>query len=468
MIGRNKEKELLHKIENDDRSHFVAIYGRRRIGKTYLIRNYFNDRICFSHTGIANASLSEQLFAFHTKVTTYTELPLEKPKNWLEAFDNLKTVIVNSSQKRKIIFIDELPWLDTPRSNFLGALEYFWNSWASHQKNIVFIICGSATSYIVNKIFNNKGGLHNRVTQKIKIFPFTLKETKEFLISKGIDWTNYQITKAYMATGGIPFYLEAFKKGKSVEQIIDELFFDKNGLLYNEFYHLYASLFRNEKVYIEVIKALASKKKGLTRDEISLKSKISNGGTLTTILEELELSDFIKKYAPYGKQSRNSLYQLTDFFSLFYFEFINGYPVKEGDWLHTIDQPKHRTWSGYAFEQVCMSHVPEIKNALGISGVQTNESSWKSSSNMDKGAQIDLVMERRDRIIHLFEMKFSINEFEITKKYDEELRNKIAVFKQETNTKSAVWTAMMTTFGLKKNSYSLSIQNSLTVEDLFK
>ena len=399
---------------------------------------------------------------------TYTELPLEKPKNWLEAFDNLKTVIVNSSQKRKIIFIDELPWLDTPRSNFLRALEYFWNGWASHQKNIVFIICGSATSYIVNKIFNNKGGLHNRVTQKIKIFPFTLKETKEFLISKGIDWTNYQITKAYMATGGIPFYLEAFEKGKSVEQIIDELFFDKNGLLYNEFYHLYASLFRNEKVYIEVIKALASKKKGLTREEISLKSKISNGGTLTTILEELELSDFIKKYTPYGKQFRNSLYQLTDFFSLFYFEFIDGYPIKEGDWLHMIDQPKHRTWTGYAFEQVCMAHVPEIKNALGISGVQTNESSWKSSSNMDKGAQIDLVMERRDKIIHLFEMKFSINEFEITKKYDEELRNKIAVFKQETNTKSAVWTAMMTTFGLKKNSYSLSIQNSLTVEDLFK
>lgn len=467
MEGRYNERALFDKLAKDKVSHFVAVYGRRRVGKTYLIRNHFQGRFCFTHTGLANAETTDQLAAFHRSIISFSKLKYPVPNDWYEAFENLKKLILHSKQTKKILFIDELPWMDTPRSKFLSALEHFWNSWASARKDILFIICGSATSYIVHKIFGNKGGLHNRVTQKIKLNPFTLKETKAFLLSKKIDWSDYQIVKAYMSTGGIPFYLDAMERGKSPEQMIDKLFFNKNGLLYNEFYHLYASLFKNEDKYIAVIKALATKSKGLTRDEISQLTKLSNGGSLTRILTELELSDFIVKYNSYGKNTRNTLYQLTDFFSLFYLKFIANKNTKSGDWVNAIDNPKYRAWSGYAFEQVCMTHVPQIKHAMGISGVQTTEWAWRSTQSTN-GAQIDLVIDRKDHITHIFEMKFSINEFTIDKKYDAELRNKIGCFKKETKTKNAIWLVMMTTYGLKENEYAYLAQHNLTMMDLFK
>ncbi len=467
MLGRSNEIILFDKLEAAPVSHFVAVYGRRRIGKTYLIRTLFYDKFCFAHTGLANAQMKDQLAAFQRSIEAFTKLSLPQPTNWFEAFENLKRIIAASKRKRKIVFIDELPWLDTPRSKFLSALEHFWNSWASARTDILFIICGSATSYIVNRIFENTGGLHNRITQKIKLNPFTLKETKEFLEAKNIHWNEYQIIKAYMCLGGTPFYLEAIKKGQSPEQAIDKLFFNKNGLLHDEFKHLYASLFRNEEKYIDVIKALATKTKGLTRDEIVSATKATNGGSLTRMLADLELSDFIVKYNGYGKNIRDTIYQLTDFFSLFYFRFIANKNIKEGDWINGLDNPKYRAWSGYAFEQVCMAHVPQIKNALGISGVQTSEWAWRSSK-IKEGAQIDLVMERRDHVTHLFEMKYSLNEFGIDKKYEAILRNKIAAFKQETKTKNAVWLAMLTTYGLAENNYSGISQNNLTMADLFK
>jgi AAA+ ATPase superfamily predicted ATPase len=466
MQGRKKEIEQLDRIVSDSKSHFVAIYGRRRVGKTFLIREYFQNQFCFYHTGIAYVGMRTQLSSFYRSLLNYSNDTISELKDWFDGFDQLKKIITSSTQKKKIVFIDELPWMDTPRSNFLAALEHFWNSWGSARKDLIFIICGSATSYIVKNIFNNKGGLHNRVTAKIKLHPFTLGETKQFLESKGIYWNNYQTVKAYMCIGGIPFYLEALEKGKSVDQNIDELLFNTEGLLHKEFQHLYASLFSNADKYVEVISALATKKQGLSREEILKKVSTSNGGTFSKILEDLELSDFIKRYTPFGKKLRDSLYQLTDFYSLFYYSFIHEKNVTSGDWLSAIDHPKQRAWSGYAFEMVCMSHIEEIKKALGISGVKTEISSWRGFSNT--GAQIDLVIDRRDQVINLFEMKYSINEFTITKKYSSELRNKVGVFRDETKTKKSVFLSMLTTYGVKQNEHSGLIQNNITMDALFQ
>ena len=446
-IGRNKEKQLLEKLQVEKKSHFVAIYGRRRIGKTFLIRNYFKT-FNFYHTGIANVDTSNQLTEFHKSLEQYATKSIAKPTTWFEAFDSLKSVIISSRKNKKVLFIDELPWLDTAKSNFLPALEYFWNSWASQRDDILLIVCGSATSWIVKKVFNNKGGLHNRVTQKINLKPFTLQETEEFLKSKNIILNRYQIIKAYMVFGGIPYYLEALEKGKSIDQNIDALLFDKDGLLFNEYQNLYDALFKNAENYIEVVKALASKNKGLTREELTKNTQLKTGGTLSNILTDLELSDFIKVYHPFGKQKRDSLYQLTDAYSLFYYNFINAKKTDKGYWLQTIDNPKMRAWSGYAFEMVCMQHSEQIKNALGIGGVFTEISSWRSNSK-DGNAQIDLVIDRRDQIVNLFEMKYVQEPFVITSKYNIELMQKMAIFKRETRTKKAVFLSMMTTYGLK-------------------
>lgn len=465
MIGRTKESGQLKKLYLHHKSDFVAIYGRRRIGKTYLVREYFKNKIFFHHTGIAEVNMKMQLKNFNRSLNTYCNTT-EPAADWFDAFFQLQKGILRSRAKKKVIFIDELPWMDTPRSNFLSALEHFWNNWASHRTDILLIICGSATSYMVKNIFGNKKGLHNRITHKIKLSPFTLKETSDFLLSKKIKWTPYQICKTYMTMGGIPFYLDAIETGQSPDQAIDKLFFDPNGLLQNEFQHLYASLFKNADKYIEIIHALASKNKGLTREEIVKKVSTTNGGTLTKILNDLEHSHFIRKYVPFGKKYRNSLYQLSDFYSLFYFKFIHNTKTKSGDWIQAIDNPKQRAWSGFAFEQLAFSHVDQLKKGLGISGVQTTESSWRSTKSTN-GAQIDLVMERRDQIVHLFEIKFSITDFTITKKYAEELRNKAGSFQNETKTKSAIWLTLLTTYNLVQNEYANSIQNALKMDTLF-
>jgi len=466
-IGRDREKNLLKKLHNEKKSHFVAVYGRRRIGKTYLIRTYFKT-FNFYHTGIANVDTSNQLDAFHKSLQQYATKDLQKPTTWFEAFDSLKSIISTSRKSKKVIFIDELPWLDTAKSNFLPALEHFWNSWASERDDVLLIVCGSATSWIVKKIFNNKGGLHNRVTQKINLKPFSLQETEAFLQSKNIIVNRYQIIKAYMVFGGIPYYLEALEKGKSIDQNIDTLLFDQNGLLFNEYQNLYQALFTNAENYIEVIKALASKNRGLTREELAQNTKLKTGGTLSNILTDLELSDFIKVYHPFGKQKRNSLYQLTDAYSLFYYNFINHKKTQKDYWLQNIDNPRMRAWSGYAFEMVCMQHIEQIKNALGISGVFTEISSWRNNGSTEGNAQIDLVIDRRDQIVNLFEMKYSQEPFMITSKYSTELMQKVAIFKRETKTKKAVFLSMLTTYGLKNNENSGLIQNDLAMECLFK
>lgn len=469
IIGRRKESILLNKKLTANKSEFVAIYGRRRVGKTFLIRNVFEGKFVFRMTGKSNANLQEQIGNFNIAMREqHSHTGLTDADNWMEAFGQIKQVTKKSRQKKKIIFIDELPWFDTPHSGFIPALEHFWNSWASERKDILLVVCGSAASWMINTLINNKGGLHNRVTQKIKLEPFTLAECKEFVKYKKVALDNYQLIQLYMVFGGIPFYWEAVEKGLSAPQIINKLCFEPNGLLSGEFDRLYKSLFNKAERHETIVTALAKKGKGLTREEISKKSKMPTGGGLTRLLNELEESGFIRRYTPLGKKLRNSLYQLSDFFSLFHIRFIKERKTFDNDyWIKMIDSPKHRAWSGYAFEQVCLAHLPQIKKALGISGVETATSSWRDTGSAN-GAQIDLVIDRRDGIINVCEMKFSMGEYIIDKKYDAELRNKMATFRSETRTKKSVFLTMITTFGLQGNRYSGNVQQNLTMDILFE
>ena len=470
FIGREPEIQQLEDIYADSRSAFVAVFGRRRIGKTLMIRHVFEERMTFHLTGIGNVTTAQQLVNFQAAFERQAPLLFHHstPKNWFSAFQQLITFLENEKEGKKVVFLDELPWLDTAKSDFMPSLEHFWNSWASARTDVILVVCGSAASWMLNKLIHNRGGLHNRVTTRIRLEPFTLREAEQLLLRKNAALDRYQIIQYYMAVGGVPFYLDTFDGRLTPMQNIEAKCFSKDGFLRTEFEDLFQSLFAKAERHISIVEAIASKAKGLTREDILRLTKLPNNGVTTQLLEELEESGFIRKYQPFQRTNRQSLFQLVDFYTLFYLKFIkNAQFLDTGNWLALTDSPVYKAWSGYAFEQVCLMHTPQIKQALGISGIFSQSSSWRSK-DAGNGAQIDLLIDRRDRVINLFEIKFSSEPYTITKAYSEQLRQKIGVFKSETNTRKAVWLAMLTTFGLKKNEHSGSlVQHDLNMNCLF-
>lgn len=475
IIGREHVKRNLETILTSEKPAFLTVFGRRRVGKTFLIREYFSKNMVFDFTGTYNARMEVQLQNFFNVYLSYTKGQKETtaPLNWQQAFQYLANYLNGFKNKKRkvVVFLDEIPWMNTPRSGFLGALEYFWNQYISRMPNVVLVACGSASSWMQKKLLQASGGLHNRVTHRIHLKPFTLSETEAFCKHKKLKLTRYQILQVYMVFGGIPFYLNELQKGKSATQLIDEICFRKDGLLYAEYSYLYASLFRNPDKHILLVETLAQYPQGLTRNEIVKYSKLPEGGTVNRILEELELSDFISKHLPFQKKKKDTVYKLSDMYSLFYLKFIKGRkPAGEGSWISLINSGEYRVWSGYAFENICMQHVNSLKKALGISGISSQTSAWKFVGNDEMpGAQIDLLIDRSDQVINLCEAKFTDKEFVITKDYAQRLRTKRAVFEQLTKTKKSSFSTLITTYPALRNKYYLDeIQFEVSMDALFE
>jgi AAA+ ATPase superfamily predicted ATPase len=468
IVGRAKEQEILKQQVESEKPEFTAVYGRRRVGKTFLVKEYFSNRFTFFLTGLANTGTQQQLLNFNASLNHYGAMEYPPADTWLEAFRQLAHLLHHAPQSgKKVVFLDELPWLDTPRSGFVSALEHFWNGWASSRPDVLLIVCGSATSWMINKLIKNHGGLHNRVTRQMYIEPFTLGECEELFAHNKIVMNRRQIVDSYMILGGIPYYLSLMNKSQSLAQNIDELCFARTGALWEEFSNLYASLFRYSEHHVKVVEALGKKAKGLTREEIIADTKLPDGGTLTKTLEELEQCDFIRKYRSFDKKSKCTLYQLVDFYTLFYLNFIRRHRSSSRNfWSSTGGQARQVVWSGYAFEMVCLAHVEQIKQKLGISGVYTSVASWRST-DAAPGAQVDLLIERNDQIINLCEIKYAKAEFVIDRKYDEILRNKREAFIRETKTRKTVHLTMITSYGVKQNEYSGLVQSEVKMDDLF-
>jgi uncharacterized protein len=470
LVGRNKEKTTMLSLLSTEEPEMLAIIGRRRVGKTFLIREVYKEVICFEMTGVQDALKDEQLYNFSVQLKEFTgsKIDLAVPENWLKAFNQLTEYLkMLKTRKKKVIFFDELPWLASHRSGFLQALGYFWNNWAVKQ-NILVVICGSAASWMINKVVNHKGGLHNRITKLIQLEPFTLGETEEFLKSKNINLNHYQIVQIYMAMGGIPHYLKNVRKGLSAAQTINEICFHKNGLLKNEFQNLYAALFNNPHKHINIIRVLASKWKGLTRSEIVEQTKLSDGGSLTHYLEELTTAGFISQYQPFAKLKKDTLYRLTDEYSLFYLKFIEKQQIKNFE--ETYPTQTWKSWSGFAFESICIKHVEQIKKVLGISGILTNEASFVKKGDKDmQGLQIDMLIDRKDANINICEMKFYNAEFTIDAAYAKRLRDKISGFREASKTRKHTFLTMITTFGVKENEHSIGlVDHDIKIEALFE
>jgi len=399
IVGRYAEQTALQQYVASDKAEFVAVYGRRRVGKTFLVKEFFKQSFTFYVTGLANATKDEQLKNFNASLSHYGGMPYPQVQSWMDAFRQLIYLLEHTKgSSKKVIFIDELPWLDTPRAGFITALEFFWNSWASSRPDILLIVCGSATSWMINKLIKDHGGLHHRVTRRMPIEPFTLSECETFLRQRKIVMDRRSIVECYMIFGGIPFYLDMIDRERSLAQNVDKLFFSKNGALRDEFSILYASLFKHSENHVSVIAALGKKAKGLTRDEIMKESQLQGGG-LTNVLEELEQCGFVRKYRSFEKKAKYPIYQLIDFCTLFHLHFVRGNTASPHFWASLTDNARRRAWSGYAFEQVCLMHEAQIRHKLGISGVMTSVASWRSLKSLP-GAQVDLVIDRGDSVIN--------------------------------------------------------------------
>jgi AAA+ ATPase superfamily predicted ATPase len=475
IIGRKLEQQELERVYESEESEFVVVYGRRRVGKTFLVREYFGDRITFSVTGLATdeyegkPALKAQLLNFDDAMARYFGKGRRRSSSWFEAFNLLRDGLEAMGRKRygkRIVFIDEMPWMDTQRSGFITALEHFWNGWAVAQPDILLIVCGSAAAWITKKLLKNRKGLHNRVTGYVFLVPFTLRECEDYCRHLKLGYRRKQIIDLYLVFGGVPYYFRMLQKGLSPAQNIDRLCFAKSAPLADEFDALYNSLFKSPQRHIELVRVLSTRQQGLTREEIAAKGSVTLGGSLTDALQELRQCGFIQEYRDFTRREKGRYYKVIDPFSLFYLRFMDGKGNSPGYWSARLDSARRNAWSGLSFELVCLLHVPQIKRGLGISGVATEETAWRSRE-VEPGAQVDLVIARRDRTINLCEMKCTESPFRIDKDYAERLLNKREAFIAETKTRDDVHLTLVSTTGLKKNTYSDIIQSEVSIDDLF-
>ena len=472
FVARQKEQELLRATLDADSSQFIAIYGRRRVGKTLLVREAFGYSFVFQHAGLAKGDMSEQISAFSDSLKDAGLRGFKEPSSWLEAFSLLKELIRQSGDARKVVFVDELSWMDTPVSGMLTALEHFWNGWASARRDVVLVVCASATSWMLDNVIHNKGGLYNRLTRQIHLQPFTLGECEQFAEAKGLALSRHQLIEAYMALGGVAYYWDQLEHGLSLPQCVDALFYAKGAPLAREYDYLFASLFRYPEAYVAIVEALARRGRGMTRDEVALAAGLANSGTLTKRLSELESCGFIRRYRSYGKKAKGSLYQLIDNFTLFHHKFLaNG--TGSGDeryWSNLTSTPAKNAWCGIAFERVCLEHVVQIKAALGVAGVQANVCAWSCKRDEElgiHGSRIDLLIDRRDQVINVCEMKYSADDYAPTRADDEAMRHKLSDFRTLAGTRSALHPTLVTPYGLQRNLHAGTFQAVVTGDDLF-
>ena len=470
MIGRKHEIKILEDCLNSSRPEFLAIYGRRRVGKTFLIKEFFDDSFSFYATGVNGLTLRKQLKVFNESLIKYGCGQKTIPGDWFEAFARLEELLKSDNVQReyrtgkRIVFIDEMPWMDSLRSDFKSALDYFWNSWGSSQKDLVLIVCGSATSWIINNIISDTGGFYNRITQQIHLMPFSLNECRQLLQANGMQMSEKQIIESYMIFGGIPYYLNYLKPYMSLAQNVEMLFFKDNSPLRNEFYQLFASLFRKSDSHIRIVRALSEHRSGMLRKELLETGAVKEGKELTRCLNELEQCGFIRRYKGWKKDKSGYYFQLVDSLSLFHLNFIET--GKVASWIEFIGTPGYYAWGGFAFERVCLLHTDQIKNALGIRGISSQEYAWSSKASRG-GAQIDLLIDRKDDVINICEIKFSDEKFYIDEKYSDELIHKREIFRRETGTSKALMLTMITVNGVVNNEYKNIISNEVTADDLF-
>ena len=476
IIGRKLEIQELERHYQSDRFEFIAVYGRRRVGKTFLVKQTFKGRIAFQHTGVSPVDqrdeknrMKTQLESFYYSLLNHGLEGYQKPKTWIEALFQLEQLLTKLDDgSRQVVFIDELPWMDTPKSGFLSAFENFANGWCSGRDNMMLIVCGSATSWIQKNLSNNRGGLYGRLTCEMKLSPFTLKECEEYFAAEQIEMSRYDIVQSYMVFGGIPYYLSYFRKGLSFEGNTDSLLFGRNPKLKDEFNRLFSAIFDNAKSCKKIVRLLATRHSGFTREEIATKTGLPLGGGLSEMLKALAESDFILRYVPYGQPGKVEHYKLMDSFCLFWLKYVEPNLSDATFMADHMASDIMKSWRGVAFEEVCWQHIPQMLKALEIGGVKSTVSAWAiKGDDTQAGAQIDLLIKRADNVVNLCEMKFASTPYTIDKEEAEKLQVRIESLKETLRAKQTVHLTMVTTFGITYGKHSGMVQRQVLLDDLF-
>ena len=477
IIGRKDEVKELNDLYLSGRPEFVAIYGRRRVGKTFLVDKVFKNKITFRHSGLSPVdeegkanNLQQQLQSFYQSLLLQGVKKTHCPKNWLEAFFMLEMHLQKIDDgSRQVVFLDELPWMDTPRSRFITALESFWNGWACHRDNVMLVVCGSANSWMLDNLVNNHGGLYGRTTHEIKLLPFSLAECGMFFKKKGVRLSHYDIAQSNMIVGGIPYYMDYFEKDKSLAQNVDNLFFARDAKLKNEFQRLFSSVFARPEDMMKIVRFLSTRRCGYSRDSIIEHLQINDNGEVTKWLRALISSDFIDKYVPFGESKRTVFYKLIDPFCLFYLRFVDGQNGLNPDfWTNNVLSPKMNAWRGFAFEDLCLRHIEQVKRALQIAGVTTSQSSWAvAGDDEQEGSQIDLLILRKDNVVNMCEMKFYSDDFAVDKSFHRKMVRRTIQLQDHLGRKNIVHSTLITTYGLTYNEYSGDFVSVITLDDLF-
>jgi AAA+ ATPase superfamily predicted ATPase len=482
IIARTKEIEMLDKYYKSKEPAFIALYGRRRVGKTFLIRSLFSiQQNYFEITGLKGSKQSDQLRNFTEALSRkfFKGLSILPPSNWHDAFNLLTTELELIPKSEKIVlFFDELPWLASKKSQFLTHLDYIWNTRWSQMPNVMLIVCGSAASWMMEKLISAKGGLHNRLTKTILLEPFTLNETEKFLHSRSIRMTRRQIFELYMAIGGVPHYLNSVEKGKSAAENIGNICFEKDGLLYDEFPKLFRSLFDEAEINLRIIKLIAESRYGISRTNLLKAAEMKTGGTFNKRIEELEAAGFIQSFVPYGKKNKDHYYRVIDEYSLFYLKWIEpavklGHKIDSATyWINKTLTSSYQSWAGYTFEGICIKHAILIKKAIGLNKIACETGSWRfvpAQKSNEQGAQIDLLFDREDGVINLCEIKYASEEFKLDKAYAKTLLNKVETFEKHFKTKKQIFITLITTFGAKESIWTQElVANEVTMDAFFE
>lgn len=471
LIGRQSEVKKLETTLHSAQAEFIAIYGRRRVGKTFLVRQFANSQkgiLYFDFSGQQKASLHDQIDNFCVRLQEVFRIPtpIQRPSGWKEALLLLNGFLKKQAKNKKcLLFFDELPWIAGRNSAFVPALDYIWNQYWSKNNKIKLIVCGSAASWIIEKIINAKGGLHNRVTGQINLSPFSLNEVESFLKDKGIKLNEIEILKIYMAIGGIPFYWTYIEKGKSGAEAIDSLFFKKAAPLKEEFHRLFSSLFENSEIHQKIVEVLAGNRQGVSREELLSKLKLKSGGQFSRYLNELGIAGFIQEFIPYGRKKKDHYFRLIDPFCFFYLKWRAEISGGRTSWKSLQNTPRMQTWLGYTFENICVMQESKIKKALELEDLVVTSSSWvyrpPVRSHDKKGVQIDLLWQRRDGVIQIFEMKYSESPFKLDKTYAKTLSDKKEIFKEITKFKGQVFLILISPYGLAPGLWNEDVIDSV-------
>lgn len=471
MIGRTEEIKIIRAAYESNHSEFVAVYGRRRVGKTFLVNEVFNYRFAFHAAGIEDGSRKMQLAAFRESLKRQGYPKCPRLTSWISAFAELATMLEGLPTGRKVVFLDELPWFDTPCSGFLKAFEHFWNEWATSRKDVLLVICGSAPTWIVNKILRSRGGLHNRVTRQIPLAPFTLKECEAFAEYKNLGFDRRQVMECYMTFGGVAYYWSILQEGQSAAQNIDRLFFGVADEMRNEFARLFSSLFKSSTRHVEIVRLLGRRKAGMTRDEIIESTGEKSSGDVSQCLEELVQCGFLVNTHPIRRKKKGSVYRLVDPYVLFYFRFVETWRGNDKmHWTHNYHAPAVNSWRGEAFERVCLLHADQIKKAIGIQGIESNVFSWRwrSPDAGERGVQVDMLIDRADGIVDLCEIKYCEDRYLLDKEEDEKIRHRAEVFRRESGVRKAVQTILIVSHGVANSKYLGNIQVVVDGVSLFE